>query len=94
MKKPDGTAKGCAFVKYQHLESCLLAIKALNTQAYLLNSSMPIEVRFAENKKKTQQNNAQVGSKVEFNNMAFGQAFNPAMFGIFCLYVISAKVDL
>ena len=52
MRRPDGTSKGCAFIKFQQLESALLAIRALNAQAYILGSDQPIEVRFAENKKK------------------------------------------
>jgi len=52
MRRPDGSSKGCAFIKFQMLESALLAIRSLNAQAYILGSDQPIEVRFAENKKK------------------------------------------
>ena len=53
IKEPDGTSKGCAFLKYELKESSILAIRGLNASAYILNHDKPLEVRFAENRKKT-----------------------------------------
>lgn len=53
MKDPDGTSKGCAFIKFKNKEDALLAMRFLNGNVYVGGSDKPIEVRFAENKKKT-----------------------------------------
>jgi CUG-BP- and ETR3-like factor len=53
MKDPDGTSKGCAFIRFKNKEDALLAMRFLNGNVYLGGSDKPIEVRFAENKKKT-----------------------------------------
>ena len=52
MREQDGMSKGSCFIKFSLRESALLAIKNLHAQAYILNSDVPLEVRFAENKKK------------------------------------------
>lgn len=51
LRDEHGVFKKSAFVKYFSKESCLLAIRALNAQAFICNSSKPIEVRFADKKK-------------------------------------------
>lgn len=53
IKESDGSSKGCAFLKYELKESSILAIRNLNASAYILNHDKPLEVRFAENRKKT-----------------------------------------
>jgi len=53
MRDPDGTSKGCAFIRFKNKEDALLAMRFLNGNVYLAGSDKPIEVRFAENKKKT-----------------------------------------
>jgi len=51
MKNPDGSSKGCAFIRFFKNESALLAIRNLNAQAYLLDHyDRPIEVGFADKK--------------------------------------------
>jgi len=52
MKDPDGTSRGCAFIKFKQKEDALLAIRFLNGNVYIEGSDKPIEVRFAENNKK------------------------------------------
>lgn len=52
MRDNDQRPRGSAFVKYDKLESALLSIRHLNAQAFLEHSDKPIEVRFAEIKKK------------------------------------------
>ena len=66
MREQDGMSKGSCFIKYSLRESALLAIKNLHAQAYMLNSDVPLEVRFAENKKK--QNNSHNNSNNNTNN--------------------------
>ena len=53
MKDQDGTSKGSAFIRFKNKEDALLAMRFLNGNVYLGGSDKPIEVRFAENKKKT-----------------------------------------
>lgn len=62
LMKENGISKGCAFIKFRQKEDALLAIRALNAQAYILNSDKPIEVRFAENKKKIATTTPPMGS--------------------------------
>jgi len=52
MRDPDGSSKGCAFIRFKNKEDALLAMRFLNGNVYLGGSDKPIEVRFAENKKK------------------------------------------
>ena len=52
MREPDGASKGCAFIKFRTKEEALLAMRIVNGNVYLGGSSKPMEVRFAENKKK------------------------------------------
>jgi len=52
IKESDGSFKGCAFLTYEMKESSILAIRRLNASAYILNHDKPLEVRFAENRKK------------------------------------------
>ncbi len=66
MREQDGMSKGSCFIKYSLRESALLAIKNLHAQAYILNSDVPLEVRFAENKKK--QNTAHNNSNSNSNS--------------------------
>jgi len=53
MSDPDGTSKGCPFMRFKNKEDALLAMRFINGNVYLAGSDKPIEVRFAENKKKT-----------------------------------------
>ena len=53
IKESDGSSKGCAFLTYENKESSILAIRRLNASAYILDHDKPLEVRFAENRKKT-----------------------------------------
>ena len=50
IKEPDGTLKGCAFVKFASKEASLLAIQNLNGLHFMQNGDKPLEVRFADNK--------------------------------------------
>jgi len=52
MREPDGASKGCAFIKFKTKEEALLAMRFVNGNVYLGSSDKPMEVRFAENKKK------------------------------------------
>jgi len=52
MKDPDGTSKGCAFIKFKKKEEALIAIRFLNGNVFIAGHDKPIEVRFAENNKK------------------------------------------
>jgi len=63
MKDPDGTSKGCAFIKFKNKEDALLAMRFLNGNVYVGGSDKPIEVRFAENKKKTHNAGAEPTAK-------------------------------
>ncbi|KAG5184182.1 hypothetical protein JKP88DRAFT_354504 [Tribonema minus] len=49
----DGTSKGCAFVKYEELESANAAIKALH-EAILEGGSRPLVVKLADKKQRQQ----------------------------------------
>jgi len=42
MREQDGTSKGCAFVKYENKEHALLAIRDLNSQAYICHAKNPL----------------------------------------------------
>lgn len=54
MRDPaDGSSKGCAFIRFKNKEDALLAMRFLNGNVYIAGSDKPLEVRFAENKKKT-----------------------------------------
>ncbi len=66
MKDHDGTSKGSAFVRFKNKEDALLAIRFLNGNVYVNGSDKPLEVRFAENKKKstTQPDQSPRGSSV------------------------------
>ena len=59
MKDHDGTSKGSAFIRFRNKEDALLAIRFLNGSVYLNGSDKPLEVRFAENKKKISAHTAQ-----------------------------------
>jgi len=52
MREPDGVSKGCAFIKFKTKEEALLAMRFVNGNVYIGGSDKPMEVRFAENKKK------------------------------------------
>ena len=80
MRDPDGTSKGCAFIRFKNKEDALLAMRFINGNVYLAGSDKPIEVRFAENKKKahtpaettTKSHHTPAGS-------SFHSAMNPSM---------------
>eukprot|EP00357_Protocruzia_adherens_P011724 CAMPEP_0115004978 /NCGR_PEP_ID=MMETSP0216-20121206/19578_1 /TAXON_ID=223996 /ORGANISM="Protocruzia adherens, Strain Boccale" /LENGTH=459 /DNA_ID=CAMNT_0002371177 /DNA_START=183 /DNA_END=1562 /DNA_ORIENTATION=+ len=55
MKDNEGKSRGCAFVKFKWKEASLLAIKHCNGALKLHDAEKPIEVRFAEDKKKKKQ---------------------------------------
>lgn len=48
----DGTSKGSAFIKYKTKEQAIVAMRFVNGNVYMGGSDKPLEVRFAENKKK------------------------------------------
>lgn len=77
MREQDGSSKGCCFVRYSLRESALLAIKNLHAQAYILNSEVPLEVRFAEIKKKAA--NPPTNSSTSAANNAGSATASPGM---------------
>ena len=73
MRDPDGTSKGCAFIRFKNKEDALIAMRFLNGNVYLAGSDKPIEVRFAEKKAKTQG-----GSEAAGKHGSYGGASNQA----------------
>jgi len=52
LREPDGTSKGCAFVKYDRRDDALNAINSCNGQMYFPDQTNPLTVKFADSSKK------------------------------------------
>ncbi len=78
MRDPDGTSKGCAFIRFKNKEDALIAMRFLNGNVYLSGSDKPIEVRFAEKKSKPTGTGAETATK--FPSASHTTAHNPASF--------------
>lgn len=52
LREPDGSSRGCGFVKYDRREDAINAINACNGQMFFQSQTNPLTVKFADGGKK------------------------------------------